>query len=175
MTDNITAKAFNGLRHWQAAVMGSKPTDAMLATASHFCRVGKQGLAFAMTLRPEGATDGQQKAACIAVFDGSSGSHHNKRRDLEGARYFKRDMNASKGDGHTVYKYDLTDKGKAFIDKAVAVAAAEGDAKPAKVKAKGKAPAKRKPRPAKVTASVDTQPGTEAAPQGDAVTDQPQS
>lgn len=176
---------YNGLKGWPSKQAGSKPTEAMLDTAHTFGRVGKQSLAFAMTLRPEGATDGQQKAACITLW-GNSGSHHNHRRKLEASGYFKRDMTRAHNEaGHTVYAYTLTPKGEA---KAAKLTAARAEAtlptgdKPKGKKAKAKAAKPRKRKAAEVTApqgegdaAAEVPAVTAEAPQGDAAVNQPQT
>ena len=123
----------NAFKNWVTKLMGPKPTLEQI-TAAHAagCRPGKQALAMAMYQREAGASDGQVKAACIAGW-GSSGSHHNKRRDLVKAGYFKTKPLPADGAGHKVYAVTLTPKGEGKV-KAVAEAP---KAKPAK-----KAPAK---------------------------------
>ena len=51
----------------QAKAMGNKPTADMLTTAHYFGRAGKQSLALAMAMRPEGVTAGQIIMACGAA------------------------------------------------------------------------------------------------------------
>src|ERR1700692_4104401 len=99
------------LKGWVVKTLGPKPT-AELFTQAHAlgCRPGKQALAMAMYLREGGATDGQVKMACIIQW-GSSGSHHNKRRDLVQAGFAKSKPVVSDATGHKVYAITMTPKG----------------------------------------------------------------
>lgn len=142
---NAYAPMFKG---WAVKQLGSKPSDEMLATVHGLgLRPGKQALANAMALRPEGVSGAQIVMACGAP-------QLNRMRGLIASGVVKRDNNTSRNDqGHTVYKLTLTPKGESAIKRAsdaAAKAALTGDAKPAKVKAKAKA--KRPPRKAKVDA-----------------------
>jgi hypothetical protein len=86
----------------------------------------------AMYAREGGASDGQVKAACIAGW-GSSGSHHNKRRDLVGAGLVKEiNKGVSDAQGHKVYAIQLTAKGTAKLAKPVTAKATKAT-KPAAV------------------------------------------
>lgn len=119
MSKNIikeTTGYSNALKNWVPKLMGPKVTKEMLETVHKLgCRAGKQALARAMEMRSCGASDGQIKAACIAGW-GSSGSHHNKRRDLIAAKLVRRiAIGNSDSNGHTVYTIELTDKGKTKI------------------------------------------------------------
>lgn len=121
---------------------GAKPSVENFATAHKLgCRPGKQALAMAMYLRDGGATDGQVKLAAIVQW-GSSGSHHNKRRDLVGAGLVKAKPVVSDAQGHKVYAIALTDKGT----KKLAAEPKAATEKPAKVtKAKTAKAAKAEP------------------------------
>ena len=136
-TENVLGWYATVLNGWQVKALGPKPT-AELFTQAHAlgCRPGKQALAMAMYLREGGATDGQVKMACIIQW-GSSGSHHNKRRDLIGAKFVKAKPVVSDAQGHKVYAIALTATGTAKVAKPVDVVKV---AKP--VKAKAAKPAK---------------------------------
>jgi len=125
-------------KNWPTKLAGPKPSQALLDQVHALgCRAGKQALAMAMYAREGGASDGQVKAACIAGW-GSSGSHHNKRRDLVGAGLVKEiNKGVSDAQGHKVYAIQLTAKGTAKLAKPV-------EAKPAKPAKAAKA-AKEKP------------------------------
>jgi hypothetical protein len=118
---------------------GSKPTLDMLNAAHALgCRPGKQALAMAMYSRDGGATDGQVKLACIAGW-GASGSHHNKRRDLQRAKLISVVTEPMVSpSGHTILKYlvKLTATGQARLTKVAEVTAPV--AKPAKAAKKAK-------------------------------------
>ena len=123
------------LKNWPTKLAGPKVTQAQLDTAHKLgCRAGKQALAMAMYLREGGASDGQVKAACIAGW-GSSGSHHNKRRDMQGAGLVRnKNVGVADANGHKVYTIELTERGKARLTKVEAATAETKVAKPAKVK-----------------------------------------
>lgn len=133
--NDVTGWYSTALKGWQVKLLGPKPI-AELFTQAHAlgCRPGKQAMAMAMYLRPDGATDGQVKAACIIQW-GSSGSHHNKRRDICGAGFAKAKPVVSDAQGHKVYAIALTPKGEGKV-KAGAEAKAD---KPAKAARKPKA------------------------------------
>ena len=149
------------LKNWPTKLAGPKVTQALLDTAHKLgCRPGKQALAMAMYLREGGASDGQVKAACIAGW-GSSGSHHNKRRDIQGAGLVRnKNVGVADANGHKVYTIELTERGKARVAKVEATADTAKASKPVKVK-KAKADKPAKP--------VEVQPVTvqAEAPQGD--------
>lgn len=143
-----------------AKSLGSKPGDDLLATIHALgARPGKQALANAMMLRPEGATAGQIVQACGAP-------QLNKMRELVARKLVTRDMNVAPNEaGHTVYKIVLAAKGKAAVEKAAA--APEGDAaKPAKAARKRKAKAAKVAEPAPQAEAPAPQPEGDAAPQG---------
>ena len=157
MTKNSVLNYYTtALKGWQVKALGPKPTEAEF-TAAHAlgCRPGKQALAMAMYLRAGGATDGQVKMACIIQW-GSSGSHHNKRRDLQGAGFVKNIPATNDAQGHKVYAIALTTKGTAKLAKPVDTAKA---AKPAKAQATPKAKPVTAPAPAPV---VDPAPALQA-------------
>jgi hypothetical protein len=158
--NNVTGWYETVLKGWQAKALGPKPT-AELFTQAHAlgCRPGKQALAMAMYLRDGGATDGQVKMACIIQW-GSSGSHHNKRRDIISAGFAKAKPVVSDTQGHKVYAITLTAKG---------VTKAAVTEKPAKAATKAtKATTKVKAVPATVTATPAPAeaPAAQVQPQG---------
>lgn len=170
----------NVFKSWNAKVLGPKPTTEMLANIHGLkARPGKQALACAMALRDCGVTAGQIVIACGAP-------QLNKMRGFITDSLLKRLPVPPSAEGHTVYKLELTAKGKARVDstakqaaKAAEAGAAEGEAKPAKAKkAAAKATAKAKGA-AKVKAATDTAaaeaPTAEAAsqPEVPAVVDVP--
>lgn len=149
----------NVFKAWQGKVLGAKPTAEMLQSIHGLgARPGKQALACAMALRAEGVTAGQIVIACGAP-------QLNKMRGFITDALLKRQAVAPSSEGHTVYKLEVTAKGKQRIErteKAIAAKAAEGDAPKAPVKAKGKAKTKK----AKVTEVAAEQPANpfEGAP-----------
>lgn len=124
---------------WPQKFAGDKPTSEQLDAAHKIgCKPGKQALAIAMALRDTGLTRNQMIAAC-------GNPQFNKLGDMIKAAYLKR-MATPNVHGHTVYKVELTAKGKARIatmakreaDLAAAgevKAAAKAASKPRKVKA----------------------------------------
>lgn len=161
---------------WQGNLLGAKPTTASLHVVHALgLRPGKQALANALALRPQGVTGSEIIIACGAP-------QLNRMRGLVADGVFKREPHEPRG-GHTVYKMVLTPKGEKAVAKADAkpVADTTGEAvKPAKP-AKVKAP--RKPRAAKPAAVTEVPavqaPASDAAvnvPTGDAPqADQPQA
>lgn len=136
---------------WAVKTHGPRVTNDQLALAHLFGRPGKQSLALAMALRPDGATGSQIMFAC----DGKPQNNH--RTGLIQAGLFKRVAPMQAGDGHTVYKVELTAKGTKRVETLTqraaeaaqrAEAEAEGDkpkAKPAKRTSTRRKPAKGKP------------------------------
>ena len=157
--DSVTGWYSTVLKGWQVKLLGPKVIAEQL-TAAHAlgCRPGKQALAMAMYLREAGASDGQVKAACIIQW-GSSGSHHNKRRDIVAAKFVRDVPTVNDAQGHKVYAITLTDKGNKLVTDRVAAVTAAAEAKPAKV-AKVAKPRKAKPQPSvpAETVHADTQP-----------------
>lgn len=138
----------NVFKAWQVKQLGPKPTAEMLANVHGLgARPGKQALAIAMGLRDCGVTGSQIVIACGAP-------QLNKLRGYVADAKLKRLPTPPAANGHTVYKLELTAKGKACVErdaKRKAEAEAAGKAaeavKPvkaakakAKVKATGKAP-----------------------------------
>ncbi|HET9285722.1 MAG TPA: hypothetical protein VFR24_27540 [Candidatus Angelobacter sp.] len=158
-TNDVTGWYSTVLKGWQVKLLGPKVTAELLSTAHALgCRPGKQALAMAMYLREGGASDGQVKAACIIQW-GSSGSHHNKRRDLvDVAKLARNKPIINDAQGHKVYAITLTDKGVSRVKAAGEAATAAAAAKPAKA-AK---PRKAKPEtPAATVPVTATQPAAE--------------
>ena len=164
MTNDHSTFYANFFKAWQKGY-GSKPTALMFEQVHGLgCRPGKQALAAAMGLRPEGVTNAQVLLAC-------GNPQNNKRGGLVADGYLKRDMVPNSPEGHTVYKYTVTPKGlkriEGFIarEKALEAAGKAADAaepaKAAKVKAAAK-PAKKaaKAKKAKAEPKVTTIPGT---------------
>ncbi len=119
------------LKHWPKSA-GSKPTPAMLSMNGLVDRVRRQGrecLAFAMGLRPEGvshASGGDYRSVPFAdgVYPGGA-AHNNiaqytdqKREGRTGMCWFARIV--SSGGGHSErYRYVITDKGMAQLAKGI--------------------------------------------------------
>lgn len=142
-------------KSWQVKQLGPKPTADMLASIHNLgARPGKQALASAMALRDCGVTAGQIVIACGAP-------QLNKMRGFITDALLKRLPVPPSSEGHTVYRLELTAKGKQRVErtaKAAADKAAQGETgdKPAKpAKAKRKAAGKAKGA-AKVTEPVNT-------------------
>jgi hypothetical protein len=115
-------------------LLGPKPTEAQLAAAVQLGnRPGRQTLALAMAMRDVGTTGPQIQLACGAP-------QNNKRADMIKAALLKRVMTAPDATGHTVYKVELTAKGKARCElnaKLEAALEAEGDKPEAALEAEG--------------------------------------
>lgn len=165
MTDHTNAYA-SIFKAWQKA-WGTKPTNEHLSYVHGLgARPGKQALAIAMGLRPEGVSNSQIIGAC-------GNPQLNKMRGYISDAYVKRDMTAPPNAvGHTVYKLEPTKKGLARVDRAAATAAkleaagATGEpAKPAKKAATKKQPKAHKPTADKLpkVSPVDENTGEPAA------------
>jgi len=145
MTDATNWYA-GSFKNWSTKALGSKPTaDQLEAIHLLGLRPGKQALANAMALRPEGVTNAQIIQAC-------GNPQLNRMRGLIADKLVKREPVPMTGAGHTVYKLVLTPKGEQRISKArerIAAAEAEGageaPAKPVK-RAAGKPKAKGAPK-----------------------------
>lgn len=148
-----------GFKGWLKGHCGDKPGDDLFNTVHGLgLRPGKQALAVAMAMRPQGVTGHQIIMACGAP-------QLNRMRGLINAGVVKRDGTAGSDTGHTVYKLTLTKKGQQVIDRHAAqqaklTADGGGDAT-SKPKRKAKATGTKRPRKAKGAAA------SEAAPQGD--------
>lgn len=92
---------------------GNKPTEVMLKTVHAFGRPGKQSMALAMAMRPEGVTASQ-------VLLALSAPQNNHRVKVLRQGYFKQVPASKTAANHTVYKVELTAKGKAKADRAAA-------------------------------------------------------
>ena len=144
---------------WQAKLLGSKPTAEMLANIHKLgARPGKQALANAMALRPEGVTGAQIIIACGAP-------QLNKMRGFIADALLKRLPTSPSPQGHQVYKLEVTAKGMQRIAKAEKLAAdvAENAKGETKAKPVGKAKGTPKVKRAKVTAKP-VEPVSEPAP-----------
>ena len=145
MTDATNWYA-GSFKNWSIKALGAKPTaDQLEAIHLLGLRPGKQALANAMALRPEGVTNAQIIQAC-------GNPQLNRMRGLIADKLVKREPVPMTGNGHTVYKLVLTPKGEQRISKArerIAAAELEGagevPAKPVK-KAAGKPKAKGAPK-----------------------------
>jgi hypothetical protein len=155
MTDH-TAFYATAFKSWQKGY-GSKPTSTMFEQVHGLgCRPGKQALAAAMGLRPEGTTNAQVLLVC-------GNPQNNKRGGLVADGYLKREAVPNSPEGHTVYKYTVTPKGLKRVESANARAAAleaagkaTGEAdkpKATKVKVAAK-PAKKAPKARKPKVTV---------------------
>lgn len=151
-SSNVTAHYADVFKVWPTNLLGPKPTAEMLQSIHQLnARPGKQALACAMALRDKGVTAGQIVIACGAP-------QLNKMRGFITDALLKRVAAPKSSEGHTVYKLELTAKGKQRIERntkleAKAVEAGKGETADKPVtKAKGAS----KPRKAKVApATVD--------------------
>lgn len=168
MTDNskVTAHYTEQFKAWPTALIGPKPTAEMLTNVHRLgLRPGKQALANAMACRDKGVTAGQIVIACGAP-------QLNKMRDLITDALVKRVAVPKTPEGHTVYKLELTAKGKARIErsakaelKADEAGKVDAPAKPAKGTRKAKAD---KVAPATVDATSEAASVTVSHPEPDA-------
>lgn len=173
MTDNskVTSHYADVFKVWQAALVGPKPTAEMLTNVHRLgLRPGKQALANAMACRDKGVTAGQIVIACGAP-------QLNKMRDLITDALVKRVAVPKTPEGHTVYKLELTAKGKARIERSVkAEVKAEEAGKATGDKPAAKAKGTRKPKVDKVTpATVDAPTAAASATVNVPEVDQPQA
>ena len=157
-TADVTTFYAPMFKAWSKA-HGSKPTAEMLNSVHGLgARPGKQALASAMALRPEGVTGSQ-------IILATGAPQLNKMRGFITDALLKRLPAPPSAEGHKVYRLELTAKGKARIESAAkreaalaaAGKAADGDkpAKPAKAK-----PASKPRKAAGVTVTVTTAPAT---------------
>jgi hypothetical protein len=152
MTKDITGHYADVFKGWQPKLVGSKPAATNLDTIHKLgARPGKQALANAMAMRPEGVTGSEIIIACGAP-------QLNKMRGFITDGLLKREAVPPRN-GHTVYKLTLTAKGAARIK-----GKAEKADKPAKV-AKPKAVRKPKAKAEPVTEPVTVEPVTVDQPQ----------
>jgi hypothetical protein len=157
-------------KSWPVKQLGPKPTADQLASIHNLgARPGKQALAIAMGLRDCGVTNSQIVIACGAP-------QLNKMRGYITDAFLKRLPVSPSPEGHTVYKLEVTPKGKQRIERTLKAAAkadeagkADSDkpaAKPAKAKGTGKRKAKATPATAEmVTNEPASQPVAEQQPQ----------
>jgi hypothetical protein len=145
----------NVFKSWNVKALGPKPTAEMLANIHGLqARPGKQALACAMALRDCGVTAGQIVIACGAP-------QLNKMRGFITDALLKRLPVAPSAEGHTVYKLELTAKGKQRVErtakaaeKAVEAGQADTAEKPVKAKKAGGKSAVKAARKAKVKAAT---------------------
>lgn len=162
----------NVFKSWQVKQLGPKPTvDQLAAIHKLNARPGKQALACAMALRECGVTGAQIVIACGAP-------QLNKMRGFITDALLKRLPASPSPEGHTVYRLEVTPKGKQRIQRSEAQAAkadAEGkgtadEKQPTKAKAKGKgkgtvkAKAKGKPKAKAETATSEAVNAVETVP-----------
>jgi hypothetical protein len=132
MSKDITGTYADTFKSWDSKRLGAKPSVNDLDTIHKLgARAGKQALANAMALRPQGVTGSEIVIACGAP-------QLNKMRGFITDGLLKREALPPRN-GHTVYKTTLTAKGAARIKGAAKAAT------PAPAKAKKKAKAKVKP------------------------------
>lgn len=154
--DDVMGHYADVFKGWQVKLLGGKPTREALATIHALgLRPGKQALANALAMRPDGVTGSEIVIACGAP-------QLNRMRGLISDALVKREAVPPRG-GHTVYKLTLTAKGAARI-KGAADKAAKADKPKA---AKAKSPRKAKP--------VETAPASEPVASEPVTTDQPQA
>lgn len=171
MTDATTHYA-DVFKAWAIKQLGPKPTADQLDTVHKLnARPGKQALAIAMALRDCGVTGGQIIIACGAP-------QLNKMRGYITDHMLKRLPAPKSPEGHTVYRLELTAKGKQRVErtakaeaKAIEAGAATGEAdtaKPKKAASKPRKGAQRKPKADGTTANATAVvPAPEASPQGE--------
>lgn len=156
VTNNDAATSYaNFFKGWDVKRLGPKPAAEMLH-AIHMlgARPGKQALANAMALRECGVTGAQIVMACGAP-------QLNKMRGFITDALLKRLPAPADAAGHTVYRLELTAKGKQRISATEARAAklaAAGEAKAADKPAKAvkAAAGKRKPAKAATVPAAET-------------------
>lgn len=125
---------------WHEKQLGPKPSAEMLAHCRLLgLRPGKQALACAMSLRPDGTTGSQ-----IVVATGAP--QLNRMRGLIDDSLFKREAHPADAKGHMVYKCVITPKGVKRIEanlkreaETALKQAAAGETKPVKKAVKRKA------------------------------------
>jgi len=148
--DDVLGHYADVFKAWPKQV-GNKPSrDSLAAIHGLGARPGKQALANALAMRPEGVTGSEIVIACGAP-------QLNKMRGFITDGLVKREALPPRG-GHTVYKITLTSKGQQRINKATKPVEAAAD-KPKPVK-KPKAKVEKPAEP--VTAEPVT---VEATPQ----------
>lgn len=155
-TANVTTHYAEIFKGWDVKLLGPKPTAEMLQSIHGLsARPGKQALACAMGLREKGVTAGQIVIACGAP-------QLNKMRGFIEDALLKRLPAPKTAAGHTVYKLELTAKGKLKVERTAKADAAKAEQgkgveadKPAKAKgAAKKAKAKVTPTPVEATSEA---------------------
>jgi len=142
---------------WQGNLLGGKPGNDLLHTVHMLgLRPGKQALANAMALRPQGVTGSEIVIACGAP-------QLNRMRGLISDGLVKREPHAARN-GHTVYKTVLTPKGVKRVAAGDAKAATAAQAGDVPGDAAGKPKAKRVRKPAKPAATPTAPVPTSEAP-----------
>ena len=128
MSKDITGTYTDTFKGWDTKRLGAKPSVSDLDTIHKLgARPGKQALANAMALRPQGVTGSEIVIACGAP-------QLNKMRDFVTDGFLKREAVPPRN-GHTVYKTTLTAKGASRIKAATTKEAPKPvKAKKAKVK-----------------------------------------
>lgn len=151
MSKQITGTYADILKAWQGKLLGSKPQVEAFDTIHKLgARPGKQALANAMAMRPEGVTGSEIVIACGAP-------QLNKMRGFIADGLLKREAVPPRN-GHTVYKLTLTAKGAARIKgKAEAVAKVLADKVTKGKKAHKAAPGDRAARKQKAKAETPVQ------------------
>ena len=166
---NVTTHYAETFKSWPVNMLGPKPTAEMLQNIHRLgARPGKQALACAMALRDKGVTAGQIVIACGAP-------QLNKMRGFITDALLKRLAAPKTTEGHTVYKLELTAKGKQRVErtaKAEAKAAEAGEAVTDTVKP---AKAKRTSKPRKAVEPVTAEAATITVNSPEAVIEQPQA
>lgn len=158
--NNATGWYGNVFKHWPIKLVGPQPNSAQLETIHLLgARPGKQALANAMALRPDGVTGAQIVMACGAP-------QLNKMRGFVTDGLMKFEAVPPADNGHKVYKLVVTAKGNARIERARKAAEAQAanagaEAKPAKAKRTRKAKAK----PAEAVTEANPAPVTTATPE----------
>lgn len=123
---------------WQSKLHGSKPTNEMFEAVHGLgLAPGKQAMACAMSLRPEGTTGPQIVLVC-------GKPQLNRMRGLIKGGMFKQHVVANDALNHVVYKCEVSAAGKAEI-KRIAAAKANAQASTAAPKAAIKAKPKAQP------------------------------
>lgn len=143
MSKDIIGHYADVFKNWDAKHLGSKPTAKDLDVIHKLgARPGKQALANAMALRPNGVTGSEIVIACGAP-------QLNKMRGFVTDGLLKREAVPPRN-GHTVYKMTLTAKG------ATRIKGAEKEKAPKAKKARTKKPVT--PAPAPVQEAVPASP-----------------
>jgi hypothetical protein len=142
MSKDVTGHYADVFKNWDKRLLGPMPATKDLAVIHALgARPGKQALANAMALRPQGVTGSEIVIACGAP-------QLNKMRGFVADGLLKREATPPRN-GHTVYKLTLTAKG-----------ASKAKAKEVTATPKAKKPRVKKPVPAPVTVQEEPMPAT---------------